>query len=401
MRSIQKPMSSMHLLTLRFADDAQEQAFFEANLARTRQQGQIACLVGMFVYILHGVLDQWFVAPDDMMRVWLVRGVALCVPVLVLLISTTSWFDRCPHFLLALVGAAAGVGLMAMQVKLPVESASYYYPMMVLVTFYTYNFIGTRFIYALGVDLALLAAYNVLFGLFVDYPLHTLIGHNFFIVSANLIGGSAGYLAERQRRVLFVREQELDAERQHHLQRSLHDGLTGLPNRDLLYDRILQAEHGARRHGTLACGYFLDLDGFKNVNDSFGHKVGDQVLHDVAQRLKLAVRASDTVARIGGDEFFVLAEDIGNEAAAHALARKLLQEISAPLPSLPDQAQIGASIGLCIFPYDGMTVSDLIHRADEAMYRVKASGKGNFSAADTSVPEPMVSWAGSRQAERA
>ncbi len=401
MRSIQKPMSAMHLLTLRFYDDALEQAFFRANLVRTRQQGQFACLVGMFVYILHGVLDQWFVAPNDMARVWLARVTALSVPVSVLLISLTPWFDRFPHCLLALVGAAAGTGLLAMQVKLPVESASYYYPMMVLVTFYTYNFVGTRFIYALAVDLVLLAAYNVLFGLVVDYPLHTLIGHNFFIVSANLIGGSAGYLAERQRRILFVREQELDTERRHHLQRSLHDGLTGLPNRDLLYDRIVQAEHGAQRHGTLHCGYFLDLDGFKNVNDSFGHKVGDQVLHEVAGRLQAAVRVSDTVARIGGDEFFVLAEDIGNVAAAHALARKLLQEIAEPLPSLPVPAQIGASIGLCIFPYDGMTVSDLIHRADEAMYRVKTSGKGNFSAADTSVPEPMVSWAGARQAERA
>lgn len=393
-------MSSMNLLTLRFHDAALEQAFFKATLTRTRQQGQFACLVGMFVYILHGVLDQWFVAPDDMARVWLARVTALSVPVSVLLISLTPWFDRFPHFLLALVGAAAGTGLLAMQVKLPVESASYYYPMMVLVTFYTYNFVGTRFIYALAVDLVLLAAYNVLFGLVVDYPLHTLIGHNFFIVSANLIGGSAGYLAERQRRILFVREQELDTERRHHLQRSLHDGLTGLPNRDLLYDRIVQAEHGAQRHGTLHCGYFLDLDGFKNVNDSFGHKVGDQVLHEVAGRLQAAVRVSDTVARIGGDEFFVLAEDIGSVAAAHALARKLLQEIAEPLPSLPVPAQIGASIGLCIFPYDGMTVSDLIHRADEAMYRVKTSGKGNFSAADTSVPEPMVSWAGARQAER-
>lgn len=391
----------MNLLTLRFHDAALEQAFFKATLTRTRQQGQFACLVGMFVYILHGVLDQWFVAPDDMARVWLARVTALSVPVSVLLISLTPWFDRFPQFLLALVGAAAGTGLLAMQVKLPVESASYYYPMMVLVTFYTYNFVGTRFIYALAVDLVLLAAYNVLFGLVVDYPLHTLIGHNFFIVSANLIGGSAGYLAERQRRILFVREQELDTERRHHLQRSLHDGLTGLPNRDLLYDRIVQAEHGAQRHGTLHCGYFLDLDGFKNVNDSFGHKVGDQVLHEVAGRLQAAVRVSDTVARIGGDEFFVLAEDIGSVAAAHALARKLLQEIAEPLPSLPVPAQIGASIGLCIFPYDGMTVSDLIHRADEAMYRVKTSGKGNFSAADTSVPEPMVSWAGARQAERA
>lgn len=394
-------MSSMNLLTLRFHDAALEQAFFKATLTRTRQQGQFACLVGMFVYILHGVLDQWFVAPDDMARVWLARVTALSVPVSVLLISLTPWFDRFPQFLLALVGAAAGTGLLAMQLKLPVESASYYYPMMVLVTFYTYNFVGTRFIYALAVDLVLLAAYNVLFGLVADYPLHTLIGHNFFIVSANLIGGSAGYLAERQRRILFVREQELDTERRHHLQRSLHDGLTGLPNRDLLYDRIVQAEHGAQRHGTLHCGYFLDLDGFKNVNDSFGHKVGDQVLHEVAGRLQAAVQVSDTVARIGGDEFFVLAEDIGSVAAAHALARKLLQEIAEPLPSLPVPAQIGASIGLCIFPYDGMTVSDLIHRADEAMYRVKTSGKGNFSAADTSVPEPMVSWAGARQAERA
>lgn len=383
----------MHILTLRFFDDALEESFFNATLTRTRQQGQFACLVGIFIYLLHGVVDQWFVAPEMVAQIWLTRLTALCVPVIVLLISQTPWFNRCPHLLLALVGAAAGIGLLAMQMNLPIESASYYYPMMVLVTFFTYNFIGTRFIFALCVDIALLIAYNVVFGLVVEYPLHTLIGHNFFIVSANLIGGSAGYLAERQRRLLFVREQELDAERKHHLQRSLHDGLTGLPNRDLLYDRIVHAENEALRHGTRHCGYFLDLDGFKNVNDSFGHKVGDQVLHEVARRLQSSVRASDTVARIGGDEFFVLAEEIGDEAAAHALARKLLKEIAEPLGFLPENAHMGASIGLCIFPYEGMSISDLIHRADEAMYRVKTSGKGNFSVADTSVPEPFTPWA--------
>lgn len=383
----------MHLLTLRFYDAALEQAFFKATMTRTRQQGQFACLVGIFIYLLHGVVDQWFVAPEQVAQIWLTRLTALCVPVIVLLVSLTPWFNRCPHLLLSLVGAAAGIGMLAMQMNLPIESASYYYPMMVLVTFYTYNFIGTRFIFALCVDIALLIAYNLVFGLVVEYPLHTLIGHNFFIVSANLIGGSAGYLAERQRRLLFVREHELDAERKHHLQRSLHDGLTGLPNRDLLYDRIVQAENGALRHGTLHCGYFLDLDGFKNVNDSFGHKVGDKVLHEIARRLQAAIRASDTVARIGGDEFFVLAEEIDDEAAAHALARKLLKEIAEPLAFLPENAQMGASIGLCIFPYEGMSISDLIHRADEAMYRVKTSGKGNFSVADTSMPEPFVPWA--------
>ena len=383
----------MHILTLRFFDDALEESFFNATMTRTRQQGQFACLVGMFVYLVHGVVDQWFVAPEQMAQIWLTRLTALCVPVTVLLVSLTPLFNRCPHFLLALIGAAAGTGLLAMQMILPIESASYYYPMMVLVTFYTYNFVGTRFIYALSVDLMLLVAYNILFGWVIGYPLHILIAHNFFIVSANLVGGSAGYLAERQRRELFVREYELDAERKHHLQRSLHDGLTGLPNRDLLYDRIEHAEKEALRHGTQHCGYFLDLDGFKNVNDSFGHKVGDQVLHEVARRLQSSVRASDTVARIGGDEFFVLAEDVGDMAAAQALAHKLLKEIAEPLGFLPENAQMGASIGLCIFPYEGMSISDLIHRADEAMYRVKTSGKGNFSVADTSVPEPFTPWA--------
>ncbi|TXG77644.1 MAG: GGDEF domain-containing protein [Rhodocyclaceae bacterium] len=339
----------MHPLTLRFDDAALERAFLGATMARTRLQGQLACLVGMFVYILHGVLDQWFVAPEQAAQVWLARGTALCVPTLVLLVSLTPWFNRYAHLMLALVGMAAGAGLIAMQLHLPLQSAPYYYPMMVVVTFYTYNFVGTRFIYALCVDLLMLAAYNLLFGLVADYPPHIMIGHDFFIVSANLIGGSAGYLAERQRRLLFLREQELDAERRHHQQRALHDGLTGLPNRDLLYDRILKARDDALREGAL--------------------------------RLKTTIRASDTVARIGGDEFFVLAENIGNQDAAHALARKLLHEIAAPFAVLPEHARMGASIGLCLFPYDGMNVADLIHRADEAMYRVKTSGKGNFLVA--------------------
>lgn len=375
-------MSSMHFLTLRFKDKALEREFLSATATRTRQQGQFACVIGMIVYLLHGVLDQWFVAPAVSGQIWLIRLTALCVPSLVLLVSLTPRFNQLAHFLLAMVGAAAGCGLIAMQMNLPLESAPYYYPMMVVVTFYTYNFIGTRFIYALGVDLGMLIAYNLIFGALLDYPAHTLIGHDFFIISANLIGGSVGYITEHQRRLLYLREQELDTERRHHQQRSLHDGLTGLPNRELLYDRIIQAELSSARSNTRHCGFFLDLDGFKNVNDSFGHKYGDQALREVAKRLQSAVRATDTVARIGGDEFFVLAEDISDIAAAHALAHKLLAELAAPFAFLPEHTQMGASIGICLFPYPGMTVSDLIHRADEAMYRVKMSGKGSFSVAD-------------------
>lgn len=371
----------MHPFTLRFKNDELEQAFMDATLVRTRLQGRAAMLVGMIVYLLHGMLDYWFVGPEHTSQVWLTRLTALCVPGLVLLISLTPYFSRIRHLLLALVGLAAGVGLMSMQLLLPVESAPYYYPMMVVVTFYTYNFVGTRFIYALCVDLLMLLVYNLLFGQVTAYPLHVLFGHDFFIVSANLIGGSAGYLAERQRRLLFLRERELDAERQHHLNRSLHDSLTGLPNSDLLYDRITQAMEGARRDGEQHCGYFLDLDGFKGVNDRLGHKMGDQVLREVAKRLSSIVRATDTVARIGGDEFFILALNIGGEAEARALAQKLLDQFRIPLPGLPQDTALGASIGLCLFPYDNMSVLGMIQRADEAMYRIKTSGKGNYALA--------------------
>ncbi len=374
-------MAVMHPLTLRFRDADLEDGFFEATRARTRHQGQAAILVGMFVYILHGVLDRWFVSPDVVAHLWVARGTALCVPLVVLIFSLTPWFARSSHLVLALVGLAAGVGLIAMQTHLPLESAPYYYPMMVVVTFYTYNFVGTRFIYALGVDLLMLLGYNVFFGALMGYPLHVLLGHDFFIVSANLIGGSAGYLAERQRRLLFLRERMLDEERRHHLDRSLHDGLTGLPNRDLLYDRIAQAISASQRTGQINCGFFLDLDGFKQINDTLGHKVGDQVLREVGSRLVAAVRGVDTVARIGGDEFFVIARDIAGEADAKALAIKLLDQISAPMQSIAPGLQTGASIGLCLFPYDGMTVADLIHRADVAMYRVKTSGKGHYAVA--------------------
>jgi len=375
----------LHPLTLTFQENRLEQMFSDATLERTRLQGRTAILVGIFVYILSGILDQWFVSHEHVSQVRMTRYIALCVPLFVIVVTFTPWFARLSHLLLAAVGLAAGLGVIGMQMFLTVEDSAHYYPMMVLVTFYTYNFVGTRFTFALFVDLFLLGAYNLLFGWFLEYPLHILASHDFFIVSANLIGGSAGYLAERQRKTLFLRERELDNERCLHLKRSLHDGLTRLPNRELLYDRLSQAMIVARRENLIHCGFFLDLDGFKEINDKLSHKVGDSVLRDVAQRLRLAVRSMDTVARIGGDEFFVLALDIGSEEMANALAKKLLDQFLTPFPDVTDDIALSTSIGMCLFPYEGMSVSDIIHRADEAMYQVKKTGKCNFELASGSI----------------
>lgn len=371
-------MYTVHPLTLAFHDPVFEREFIEATSQRTRLQGQTAIVVGMFVYVLCGLMDQWFVPADVAQEVWNVRFTVLAVPVLVLILSLTPAFERLSHLFLALVGLAAGVGLITIQMLLPTESTAFYYPIMLLVTFYTYNFVGTRFIYAFCIDLFLLLCYNLVFGWHMGYPGHILAAHDIFIISANLIGGAAGYLSERQRRMLFLREIELDKERRLHMQRALHDSLTDLPNRDLLYDRISQSMASARRDGSVHCGFFLDLDGFKAINDTLGHKAGDMALQEVAHRLSSSVRQTDTVARIGGDEFFVLALNIGSESAASAMARMFLERLSRPILGVPAELSLSASIGMCMIPYEGMSTSDIIHRADEAMYQVKCSGKADF-----------------------
>lgn len=373
-------MNRMHPLTLSFHDPETEHAFQRQLLPRLRLQGRAAIVVGVFVYFVYGALDHLFVPPNQLGLVWIIRMLALAVPLIVLALSFTDWFERANQFMLALVGLSAALGLIAMLWHLPVESSAYYYPGLMLATFYTYNLIGARFIQALGINVFVLLLYNLLFGLAGAYPAPMLFSQNFFMISANLIGGAAGYLVEYQRRQLFLREMQLDQERRLHLQRSLHDRLTGLPNRDLLNDRMSQALALARRDSERHAGFFVDLDGFKNVNDQLGHEVGDTVLREIARRLVAAMRETDTISRLGGDEFFLLVHDIGScDAAAH-LAEKLIRIIEEPVASLPDMPPISASIGICLFPQMGLesTPEAIIRCADQAMYRVKAEGKRGY-----------------------
>ena len=146
--------------TLTFREKTLEQAFSKATLTRTRLQGRTAILVGMFVYLLSGMLDQWFVPAELIEQVWRTRLTALCIPTIVMAVTFTPWFAGLRHLLLAAVGLAAGIGVICIQIFIPLDGAQFYYPIMVLVTFYTYNFIGTRFVFALCVDVLLLLIYN-------------------------------------------------------------------------------------------------------------------------------------------------------------------------------------------------------------------------------------------------
>jgi len=154
-----------------------------------------------------------------------------------------------------------------------------------------------------------------------------------------------------------------------------HDGLTGLPNRSLLAKLQTQVIAQARRYNHQAAFFFLDLDGFKQVNDELGHNAGDQLLQEVALRLQDCLRQSDTVARLGGDEFVILLPEVKSRRHISEVALKILVAIARPYRLMGTEAHVTASIGIAIFPRDGLDEQTLAKNADIAMYRAKDGGK--------------------------
>ncbi len=162
------------------------------------------------------------------------------------------------------------------------------------------------------------------------------------------------------------------------IQRLAHfDALTGLPNRVLLHDRITHALGMAQRSHTQLAVLFLDLDHFKNINDSLGHRIGDLLLMEVAKRLNSAVREEDTVSRLGGDEFILVLQDTNTDGAAH-VAEKLLSTVAEACQIENHDLVITPSIGIAMFPADGENFEALSQCADVAMYRAKHDGRNNF-----------------------
>ena len=160
-----------------------------------------------------------------------------------------------------------------------------------------------------------------------------------------------------------------------------HDELTGLPNRLFLHHRLAQAVAGAHRHGRRVALLMLDLDGFKPVNDRYGHAAGDAVLRQVAERLRATLRAEDTVARIGGDEFVVLIEHPVTQAHAESVARKLVDALAQPLAALGQEITLGTSVGVALFPDHTADPDRLLKAADDAMFAAKDAGKGHVRVA--------------------
>jgi diguanylate cyclase (GGDEF)-like protein/PAS domain S-box-containing protein len=168
-----------------------------------------------------------------------------------------------------------------------------------------------------------------------------------------------------------------------------YDALTDLPNRALISDRLQQAVAKARRDGTVMAVMFLDLDQFKPVNDNLGHDVGDLLLKQVSQRLLSCMRESDTVARIGGDEFVVLLPQIEREQDAIVVAEKIRTALHQPFTIAGHRLQISSSIGIAAFPAHGSDDKLLLLNADLAMYHAKKNGRNSYQFYDAAMQYPL------------
>ncbi len=157
-----------------------------------------------------------------------------------------------------------------------------------------------------------------------------------------------------------------------------HDELTGLPNRALFYDRLDQAITKAKRHKTQIVVLFLDIDYFKQVNDTYGHDIGDEVIKIFADRLRSSTREEDTIARMGGDEFMIILENQIKTKTPIVVAQKILDSMLEPLNIVEEELIMGASIGISVYPKDGQTSEELIKSSDIAMYEAKNDNRNNF-----------------------
>ncbi|HEX8347091.1 MAG TPA: sensor domain-containing diguanylate cyclase, partial [Actinoplanes sp.] len=217
---------------------------------------------------------------------------------------------------------------------------------------------------------------TVLIGALVDARRRAL--HKVTLATASLHADIAK--REKVEAQLRLRERELQ-------QLALHDALTGLSNRTLFHERLGHALLTHRRNAGALAVLFIDLDGFKQVNDRYGHGGGDTILTTVADRLRQCVRVSDTVARFGGDEFAILAERLTASDDVEIIAGRVVHALQAPFDINGESASVGCSVGVAVHEDDDHTAEDLLRDADAAMYAAKTAGKNRYHLAVTASPE--------------
>lgn len=345
---------------------------------------RLALLLGAIMYETYGILDFLLIPKEMLIKITMIRVLTTMIILMVFGLTFSRAFKKYHQQMLAFILIVAGGDLLLKMSLIDQSIFSYYFSGLLLLFFWAQAFYVVSFIYLFFSTLLIVFASIILFFTIFKFSYNAIISYLFILFSAFGVSTFSSYVAEIRGRALFLREKELDRERYVQRERATHDSLTTLPNRVLLIDRIEQAIHDSIRNNQVCAAFYLDLDNFKNINDIYGHATGDFVLMEVSKRLKASIRAADTVARLSGDEFFVLARDIQNVEHAKVFGNKLLSQISQPYSLNDEQLEtlLSASIGICMFPYDHISPLDVIDRADRAMYEVKLAEKSGITVSN-------------------
>lgn len=384
---------SRGLIGLRFADAAVEGQFRAAYAVKTLAAMRFAVLAGIGMYALFGLLDGFVVSGAELVHLRTVRF-GLALPLLIV----TAVLLRLPigrsHgvFVASFGVVVAGLGIILISLASTPQSALVLYPGLLLVQVFSYTLMQLPFAAATLVSWFITLLFNSL-ALARGFDPPTLISHNFFLVAGNCAGMVGAWFLERLRRRDFAAQLVLSQDRTQlaELARELEriaqrDPLTGLLNRRQLDERLRHALHMHQRYGVETSLILADLDGFKDVNDTYGHPTGDALLVACAGALKRCTRAADQVFRYGGDEFLVVAPETPADVAVHIAARIQEALLNLNVVGAGHGLKLSCSIGVGCAHGGDAHPADLLGRVDAALYTAKRDGKARTVVAP--LPSP-------------
>jgi diguanylate cyclase (GGDEF)-like protein len=370
-------------------------AEFVAELAPEKLwNSRIAFTMAAVLYGLFGIIDSWMI-PSALHAVWMIRTVVVAVSVLALALTWSEQFlrDYQKYALFIPILWATGIEGMLYLAAPGDPARAVYYTGLILVVIGFHNFFYLPITLMIGVSAGIVALYASIALAAHDMArtgeLPTLVANLFFLVSSVIICGTSQarryrYLVENLywRRTLANDVATKEQARRQSEHRASHDLLTGLPNRRHFIDLVDHSIEEARRQGTRGALMFIDLDGFKPINDTHGHAVGDEVLQILARRMHSCLRQPGAVARLAGDEFgAVVTLSSGTSDNAARVADRMLKAISQPIVLGPLQVVVTASFGVALFPCHGTDAETLMSIADRCMYEVKRNGKAGIGVA--------------------
>jgi diguanylate cyclase (GGDEF)-like protein len=361
----------------KFRNVGLEREFNAFNLPFLKQEVRVGVVVAFIACVLVSLMEPLNTPSSAWVSILMTAIVGVSSLILVYKTTFLQVFEKY-HQVIVIAGVIVGMLAICMKIKFyPDFSISHYLPLLMLITIWMFSISGLSFTYSIICGQVFYLFVYLTFLIGGDISRADFVASIYYMLVSYFLGAVLSFNKEIQSRQIFLAHKELEQEEQRHRYKSLHDLLTQLPNRELLEDRLHQAMSLSARNQIRCAGLFIDLDKFKTINDQYGHLVGDLYLKEVASRLQDITRDADTLARIGGDEFFLLMLDIKNEETALALSRKIQENLSEYF-ILADKIKLkglGASVGICMFPYVNCTPHDIINRADKAMYHVKQLGK--------------------------